>query len=102
MDYCPHTIKDIEQMQAAIGVAGLDELFADIPQKFRLNKIPDIPAALSEQQTMAVMGELARKNKPTMPPALPGLFFRPLVPDSESLSPCLCFVQAPRRIFVYW
>jgi glycine dehydrogenase subunit 1 len=63
MDYCPHTPDDIKQMQAAIGVANLDELFADIPQKFRLNQIPDIPAALSEQQTMTVMGELASKNK---------------------------------------
>jgi glycine dehydrogenase subunit 1 len=63
MDYCPHTLDDIKQMQAAIGVAGLDELFADIPQKFRLNRIPDIPAALSEQQTISVMSDLASKNK---------------------------------------
>ena len=41
----------------------IDELFADIPQKFRLKQIPDIPAALSEQQTMSVMSELASKNK---------------------------------------
>jgi len=63
MDYCPHTSEDIEQMQAAIGVTGLDELFADIPQKFRLKQIPDIPAALSEQETVSVMGDLAGKNK---------------------------------------
>lgn len=63
MDYCPHTPDDIKQMQAAIGIAGIDELFADIPQKFRLNQIPDIQAALSEQQTMTVMSELASKNK---------------------------------------
>ena len=63
MDYCPHTREDIEQMQAAIGVAGLDELFADIPQKFRLKQIPDIPDALSEQETIAVMSGIASKNK---------------------------------------
>ena len=63
MDYCPHTTEDIKQMQAAIGVAGLDELFTDIPQKFRLKQIPDIPGALSEQETVSVMGELAGKNK---------------------------------------
>jgi glycine dehydrogenase subunit 1 len=63
MDYCPHTPDDIKQMQAAIGIASIDELFADIPQKFRLNEIPDIRAALSEQQTMSVMSELAGKNK---------------------------------------
>ncbi len=63
MDYCPHTPDDIKQMQAAIGVAGVDELFADIPQKFRLKQIPDIPSALSELETVSVMSELARKNK---------------------------------------
>jgi len=63
MDYCPHTPDDIKQMQAVIGVTSLDDLFADIPQKFRLKQMPDIPAALSEQQTVAVMSDLARKNK---------------------------------------
>jgi len=63
MDYCPHTTQDIAQMQAVIGVTSLDDLFTDIPQKFRLKRMPDIPAALSEQQTVAVMSDLARKNK---------------------------------------
>ena len=63
MDYCPHTNEDIAQMQAAIGIASIDELFADIPQKFRLKRMLDIPAALSEQQTIAAMNDLARKNK---------------------------------------
>ena len=59
MDYCPHTSEDIKQMQAAIGIASLDELFADIPQKFRLKQLPDIPTALSEQEATSVMSELA-------------------------------------------
>lgn len=63
MDYCPHTSEDIEQMKAAIGIAGLDELFADIPQKFRIKQIPDVPSALSELDTLSVMKELAGKNK---------------------------------------
>jgi len=63
MDYCPHTPDDIKQMQAAIGVANLNELFADIPQKFRLKSMPDIPAALSEQETIVVMSGIASKNK---------------------------------------
>ena len=63
MDYCPHTPDDIKQMQASIGIANLDELFADIPQKFRLKSMPDIPAALSEQETIAVMSGIASKNK---------------------------------------
>jgi glycine dehydrogenase subunit 1 len=63
MDYCPHTLDDIKQMQASIGVANLDELFADIPEKFRLKQMSNIPAALSEQQTIAVMSGIASKNK---------------------------------------
>lgn len=63
MDYCPHTTQDIAQMQTVIGVTSLDDLFADIPQKFRLKQMADIPAALSEQQTVTVMSDLARKNK---------------------------------------
>jgi glycine dehydrogenase subunit 1 len=62
MDYCPHTSADIKEMQAAIGINGLEELFADIPRKYRLNRLPDIPMPLSEQETLAVMNDLSRKN----------------------------------------
>jgi glycine dehydrogenase subunit 1 len=62
MDYCPHTSADIKEMQAAVGINSIEELFADIPLKFQLKQIPDIPAALSEQQTVGLMNDLARKN----------------------------------------
>jgi glycine dehydrogenase subunit 1 len=63
MDYCPHTPEDIDQMQAATGIGSIDELFADIPEKFRLKKIPDIPPALSEQETVALMQVIGRRNQ---------------------------------------
>jgi len=63
MDYCPHTPDDITQMQAAVGVNSLEELFADIPQKFRLKQMPDMPASLSEQETLGLMQALSGKNK---------------------------------------
>lgn len=63
MDYCPHTPENIAQMQTAIGIANINELFADIPEKFRLKSALDIPAALSEQETIATMSGLASKNK---------------------------------------
>jgi glycine dehydrogenase subunit 1 len=63
MDYCPHTSEDIDQMQAAIGIGGIAELFADIPEKFRLKKLPDIPSALSEQETIALMHAVGRQNQ---------------------------------------
>ena len=63
MDYCPHTPENIAQMQSDIGIASIHELFADIPEKFRLKSALDIPAALSEQETIATMSGLASKNK---------------------------------------
>jgi len=63
MDYCPHTPDDIAQMQAAIGVRTLEALFADIPQKFRLKQMPDLPASLSEQETFGLMQVFAGKNR---------------------------------------
>ena len=63
MDYYPHTPDDIAQMQSVVGIASIDELFADIPQKFRLKSVLDIPAALSEQETIAAMSGIASKNK---------------------------------------
>ncbi len=62
MDYCPHTKEDIARMQKAIGVKDIEELFADIPKKFRLKKIPDLPGALSETETIALMKNIAARN----------------------------------------
>ena len=67
MDYTPHTGEDIAQMKAAVGIADVEELFADIPAKYRLKQLPDIPAPLSEQETIALMNTLSRKN--TLPRA---------------------------------
>ena len=64
MDYCPHTPDDIKQMQSAVGIASIDELFADIPKKFRLKSVLNIPAALSEQETIKIMaGEKSGRGK---------------------------------------
>jgi glycine dehydrogenase subunit 1 len=63
MDYCPHTKEDIAQMQAFIGINSIEELFADIPEKFRLQQIPDMSPALSEQETVALMKMIAGRNK---------------------------------------
>jgi glycine dehydrogenase subunit 1 len=62
MNYCPHTADDIAQMQRAAGISSIEELFSDIPQKFRLKQMPDMPAALSEQKTVALLQSISRKN----------------------------------------
>ena len=63
MDYTPHTEVDIAQMKAAIGINNVEELFADIPEKYHLKKLPEIPASLSEQETIALMSSRSGKNK---------------------------------------
>jgi len=63
MDYTPHTAADIAQMKEFIGIASLEELFADIPEKFRLKHLPDLPAALSEQETMTLLNVISGKNQ---------------------------------------
>ncbi|MFO7570274.1 MAG: aminomethyl-transferring glycine dehydrogenase subunit GcvPA [Smithellaceae bacterium] len=63
MDYCPHTSDDIAQMLLTAGVGRIEELFADIPEKFRLKKIPDMPPALSEQETVALMKMIGARNQ---------------------------------------
>lgn len=62
MDYCPHTQEDSEQMQAVIGVKSIDELFDDIPQKYRIKNIPGVPPPLSEHETMELLKSIAARN----------------------------------------
>lgn len=63
MDYCPHTPDDIAQMQAAIGVRSIEDLFADIPQRFRLKQLPDVPDSLSEQEIFKLMQAVSGRNR---------------------------------------
>lgn len=62
MDYTPHTPDDITAMLQTIGVSSLDDLFADIPEAYRLNRLPDLPAALSEQEVWQHMSALGEQN----------------------------------------
>ena len=48
MRYIPHTDADIEQMLEVIGVSSLDALFECVPQKHRMQRPLDLPAAASE------------------------------------------------------
>src|SRR6202171_1043953 len=62
MGYILNTPDDQQAMLEAIGVASLDELFAQIPPELRLNRELNIAPALSEIELEAHMGELAGKN----------------------------------------
>jgi glycine dehydrogenase subunit 1 len=62
MPFIPHTEPDIRAMLEAIGVASIDELFAEIPASLR-GAIPDrIPAAASEMEMARLMSERAARD----------------------------------------
>jgi glycine dehydrogenase subunit 1 len=63
MDYTPHTEEDIAQMKTALGIADVEDLFADIPAKYLLQQLPDLPEPLSEPETIALMASFSRRNK---------------------------------------
>lgn len=62
MPYAAFTPHDIEEMLKVVGVASIDELFADIPADLRAKASPEIGVALSELETRRKMGALAAKN----------------------------------------
>ena len=52
-------------MLDAIGVASVEELFRDIPEGVRLRRELDLEPALSEQELVAHLEELASRNVST-------------------------------------
>lgn len=62
MAYIPHTPEEKRQMLAAIGVAGVEDLFRDIPDEARLHRPMNLPPALSEWELTEYFKFLARKN----------------------------------------
>jgi len=59
--YIPNTDGDRAEMLRNIGVASVDELFADIPAMHR-NPTLDLPAPLSEMEVRAEIERLAERN----------------------------------------
>jgi glycine dehydrogenase subunit 1 len=58
------TERDEREMLAAIGVDTVEELFRDVPEGVRFHRELDLPPALSEQEVVAHLEELAAKNVP--------------------------------------
>ena len=69
MTYLPHTDADRQRMLAAVGVDGVDDLFADIPAAVRPSRF-EIPDPLTEQEVRAELTRLAGRNR------LPQVSFR--------------------------
>ncbi|ALK10452.1 aminomethyl-transferring glycine dehydrogenase subunit GcvPA [Blastochloris viridis] len=62
MRYLPLTPEDRAVMLARVGVEGIDELFADVPQGKLLAALPNLPRAKSEIEVERLMGRLAAEN----------------------------------------
>ena len=63
--YTSATEQDRQEMLAAIGVASIEELFADIPSTLRLGRELDLDSGRSEQEVFAELRELAARNVST-------------------------------------
>ncbi len=62
MPYLVHSPEDRTAMLDAIGVRSIDDLLVDIPQSLRTESL-QLPAGLSELDTMAQIGSLAARNR---------------------------------------
>ncbi|MCL2695716.1 MAG: aminomethyl-transferring glycine dehydrogenase subunit GcvPA [Clostridiales bacterium] len=60
--YIPNTKAEQDEMLAAIGVAAVEDLFADIPEAVRLRRDLNLPPARSEGELVAHMQALANEN----------------------------------------
>lgn len=63
--YTSATEQDLEEMLATIGVATIEDLFADIPQALRLSEPLALDEGLSEQEVYGELRALAAKNVST-------------------------------------
>ena len=62
--YFPHTDKDLASMIEVIGIKGLDELNADVPEQIRFRGEYQLPSEMSELEVRQLFEQLGSQNKP--------------------------------------
>ncbi len=62
MRYLPKSAAERGQMLAAIGAKSIEELFASIPERYRLRRALSLPGPLSEAEIIAYFKERAAEN----------------------------------------
>ncbi len=62
MSYIPISPKERDDMLAVIGVKTLDDLFKDVPAKYRFPKL-NLPPALSEMEAASELADIAGSNE---------------------------------------
>jgi glycine dehydrogenase subunit 1 len=82
LPYIANTAADRQAMLDTIGVASVEELFADIPPEFRIAGLR-LPPALSEPELVRELAALAERNQPvdSMPCFLGGGAYRHFIPS---------------------
>jgi glycine cleavage system P protein (glycine dehydrogenase) subunit 1 len=80
MTYSPHTDPERSRMLDAIGVASIDDLFADVPESVRATRFA-VPPSLSEQEVRAELSRLASRNRIPAVSFLGAGAYRHLVPS---------------------
>ncbi len=63
MSYVLNTPEDQKAMLVAIGVASVEDLFANIPAALRFGRALDIPPAMSEMELQSHLAQLLAKNQ---------------------------------------
>jgi len=62
MPFIPHTKTDVKAMLAAIGVASIDQLFEEIPERLRAGRLTQVPEGLSEMEVARLMNARAQQD----------------------------------------
>jgi glycine dehydrogenase subunit 1 len=62
MTYIPHSPSERDEMLAIVGAKSLEDLFKDIPAKYRFPKL-NLPEALTEMEAAQELGEVSRGNE---------------------------------------
>jgi len=62
MAFIPHTEADVAAMLATIGVAGIENLFDEIPPELRVKSLAGLPQELNEMEIGRLMSERARAD----------------------------------------
>jgi len=62
MRYLPLTASDRAEMRAAVGVASIEDVFADVPEAARLSGPVDLPRAMGEIEVERLVSRMAARN----------------------------------------
>jgi glycine dehydrogenase subunit 1 len=81
MPYGPHTSDDRARMLAALGIASVDELFADIPEELRATPLA-LPGPEPELQLASRLQALAGRNRTDLASFLGGGAYRHWTPPA--------------------